>query len=89
MTLRYYDVLENLYRNTERWRTNELVTKDDVLDDVRECLLLLMKHVITTPIIGTAYAYPGDISEALDAWLAEEGHVPSSSSSSAMILSRD
>ena len=71
MALRYYDVLEKLYRSLDDWRASELVSKADVLDSVRECVLNLMTHVVTTPLIGTAYAYPGDMHEGLDAWLVD------------------
>ena len=71
MALRYYDVLEKLYRSLDDWRASELVSKADVLDSVRECVLNLMTHVVTTPLIGTAYAYPGDLEGSLDAWLME------------------
>ena len=70
MALRYYDVLEGLYRQLDDWRVNDRFTKTDVLDSVRESVLILMTHVITTPLIGTAYAYPGDM-QGLDAWLAD------------------
>ena len=71
MSLRYYDVLEALYRSLEEWRTSAQITKDDVIDSVRERVLLLMTHVVTTPLIGTAYSYPGDLQDAeLDAWLS-------------------
>jgi hypothetical protein len=70
MAMRYYDVLERLYRQLEEWRQSEELTKEDVLDSMRESVLNLMTHVVTTPLIGTAYAYPGDM-EGLDAWLAE------------------
>jgi hypothetical protein len=69
MTLRYYDVLEGLIQSLDEWRDSTLLTKGDVIDSVRERILLLMTHVITTPLIGTAYAYPGDI-QLLDDWLA-------------------
>ena len=69
MTMRYYDVLEKLFCEIEVWRTDKDVGKDDVLDSVREYILMLMTHVVTTPLIGTAYAYPGDI-QGLDEWLA-------------------
>jgi len=69
MTMRYYDVLEKLFREIEVWRTDKDVGKDDVLDSVREYILMLMTHVVTTPLIGTAYAYPGDI-QGLNEWLA-------------------
>jgi hypothetical protein len=68
MTLRYYDALEGLYRSLDEWKASELVSKDDVIDSVRESILNLMTHVIATPLIGTPYAYPGDL-EGLDAWL--------------------
>ena len=70
MALRYNDVLETLYRSLDEWRASELVSKEDVLDSVRESVLNLMTHEVTTPLIGTAYAYPGDMHEGLDAWLA-------------------
>jgi hypothetical protein len=70
MTLRYYDVLEGLVQSIDEWRASPLLTKEDVLDSVRERILLLMTHVITTPLIGTAFAYPGDI-QGLDDWLAD------------------
>lgn len=69
MTLRFYDVMEQLLQTLDEWRTNDAVKKRDVIDTVRERVLMLMTHVATTPLIGTAYAYPGDIN--LDAWLAE------------------
>jgi len=69
MTLRYYDVLEKLFREIEIWRMDKEVAKEDVLDTVREYVLMLMTHVVTTPLIGTAYAYPGDI-QGLDEWFA-------------------
>jgi hypothetical protein len=80
MTLRYYDVLEGLIHSLDEWRASPLQTKDDVIDSVRERVLLLMTHVITTPLIGTAYAYPGDI-QALDDWLAQPPPPPAASSS--------
>jgi len=69
MSFRYYDVLEETIKRLDEWRKNETVTKEDVLDSVKERILMLMTHVITTPLIGTAYAYPGDI-QSLDTWLA-------------------
>ena len=59
--IRYYDVLEDTLRNLQEWKANETVSKNDVIDSVRERLLTLMTHVISTPLIGTAYAYPGDL----------------------------
>ena len=73
MTLRYYDVLEELFRNLEEWKETEQMTKQDVIDSVRERVLMLMTHIVTTPLIGTAYAYPGDITDKLDAWLLANG----------------
>ena len=52
----------------DEWKTNDSVTKEDLIDSVKERVLTLMTHVITTPLIGTAYAYPGDI-QNIDAWL--------------------
>ena len=69
MTMRYYDVLEKLFREIDIWRADKDFAKEDVLDSVREYTLMLMTHVVTTPLIGTAYAYPGDI-QGLDEWLA-------------------
>ena len=73
MSFRYYDVLEALYRSLEEWQQTEAISKQDVIDSVRERTLLLMSHVITTPLLGTAFAYPGDITDQLDAWLVASG----------------
>jgi len=68
MALQYYDVLEATILSLDEWRANEAVSKCDVLDSVRERILMLMTHVVTTPLIGTAYAYPGDI-QSLETWI--------------------
>ena len=68
MTLRFYDVLDQLLKSLEEWREDSAVEKADVIDSVQQRTLMLMTHVATTPLIGTAYAYPGDID--LDQWLA-------------------
>jgi len=62
MSFRFYDVLEETFQKIEEWKENSHMSKQDVLDGFRERVLMLMTHVITTPLIGTAYAYPGDIS---------------------------
>jgi hypothetical protein len=67
MSLRFYDVLEETIKNLEDWRASKTYTKEDVLDCVRERVLMLMSHVVTTPLIGSAYAYPGDIKH-LEEW---------------------
>ena len=80
--MRYYDVLEGLYRRLDEWRASDEMSKDDVLDSVRESVLNLMTHVVTTPLIGTAYAYPGDM-EGLNAWLEpNNGNTTNTTSSS-------
>ena len=61
MTLRYYDILETTLRDLDKWGDDPNQSKQDVLDAMRERIVQLMRHVITTPLIGTAYAYPGDI----------------------------
>lgn len=68
MSFRYYDVLEETIQRLDEWRQNDSVSKADVIDSIRERVLMLMTHVITTPLVGTAYAYPGDI-QSLDSWL--------------------
>ena len=71
MTKRFYDVLEDLLGALDEWNASPHVSKGDIVDSVRERVLMLMTHVVTTPLIGTAFAYPGDIDAArLDAWLA-------------------
>ena len=67
MSLRFYDVLEELLKSIDEWREDESVMKQDVIDSTRERVLMMMTHVVTTPLIGTAYAYPGDID--IDTWL--------------------
>ena len=69
MSFRYYDVLEALFRSLDEWERSDAISKQDVIDSVRERTLLIMSHLITTPLLGTAFAYPGDITDHLDAWL--------------------
>jgi len=45
----------------QNWKSNDSFSKHDIIDAVKERVLTLMTHVITTPLIGTAFAYPGDI----------------------------
>jgi hypothetical protein len=61
MSLRYYDILEKMLQDLEKWGENQAMDKRDVIDSSRERVIMLMRHVITTPMIGTAYAYPGDL----------------------------
>jgi len=61
MSFRLYDVLEETLKTLDNWKTNDLVSKNDVIDGTRERVLTLMTHIITTPLIGTSFAYPGDI----------------------------
>jgi hypothetical protein len=71
MSFRLYDVLENLLVNLEEWKTNPQILKQDVIDSVKERTLILMTHIITTPMIGTSFAYPGDIPE-LERWIEDD-----------------
>lgn len=68
MALRFYDVLEVFLKSLDEWREDEAFTKQDIIDSARERVLMIMTHVVTTPLIGTAYAYPGDID--IDNWLS-------------------
>ncbi len=61
MSLRYYDVLEKMLQDLEKWGEDGAMEKRDVIDSTRERVIMLMRHVITSPMIGTAYAYPGDL----------------------------
>jgi hypothetical protein len=61
MSLRYYDVLEKMLQDLEKWREDGDMDKKDVIDSTRDRIIMLMRHVITSPMIGTAYAYPGDL----------------------------
>jgi len=72
MAFRFYDTLESLLKSLKEWEETPAIQKGDVVDSVRERVLLLMTHVVTTPLLGSAYAYPGDITEELERWLDEE-----------------
>ncbi len=61
MSLRYYDILEKMLQDLEKWGDDQDMDKKDVIESSRERIIILMRHVITTPMIGTAYAYPGDL----------------------------
>jgi hypothetical protein len=61
MSLCYYDILERTLVDSQKWRESPDMTKEDVLDSFRKRIVMLMRHVQTTPMIGSAYAYPGDV----------------------------
>jgi hypothetical protein len=61
MSLRYYDVLEKMLQDLEKWSDNPAMEKKDVIDSTRERVIMLMRHIVITPMIGSAYAYPGDL----------------------------
>ncbi len=61
MSLRYYDVMEKLLEDLKKWEENSSMNKKDVIDSTRVRIIMLMRHVIITPMIGSAYAYPGDL----------------------------
>ena len=60
-TLRYYDVLEASLLELDRMSGDPMVSKHNVVESMLQRLLLLMRHVMVTPLIGEEYAYPGDI----------------------------
>jgi hypothetical protein len=85
MSLCFYDVLESTLLDIEKWKTNRGFTKEDVLDATRKRIVMLMRHVQTTPMIGSAYAFPGDLELSEILKLYDEGTTsaataPSSSS---------
>jgi len=61
MSLCYYDILEKMILDIEKWKKDPQMSKADVIDATRERVVILMRHVQTTPMIGSAYAFPGDI----------------------------
>jgi hypothetical protein len=61
MSLCYYDLLERTLLDLQKWKSNGGMTKEDVLDSMRKRVVMLMRHVQATPMIGSAYAYPGDL----------------------------
>jgi len=70
----YYDTLELLLVDVQKWRQDSSMSKDDVLDSTRKRVVMLMRQVQVTPLIGSAYAYPGDmdLTEIMRAYTAEE-----------------
>ena len=70
MSFRLYDILEETLKNLHDWKENDSISKEDVLDSLKSRIVTLMTHVITTPMIGTAFAYPGDIPD-LVTWANE------------------
>ena len=61
MSLCFYDVLERTLLDIEKWKADSGHSKEDVLDAMRKRVVMLMRHVQVTPMIGSAYAYPGDL----------------------------
>ena len=61
MSLCFYDVLERTLLDIEKWKADSSHSKADVLDAMRKRVVMLMRHVQATPMMGSAYAYPGDL----------------------------
>lgn len=61
MSPRFYDVLEKMIQDLDKWGENPAMEKKDVIDSTRERVIMLMRHIVITPMIGSAYAYPGDL----------------------------
>jgi hypothetical protein len=76
MSLCFYDVLESTLLDIEKWKADSNFTKEDVLDATRKRVVMLMRHVQTTPMIGSAYAYPGDLDLSEILKLYDEGITP-------------
>lgn len=61
MTKRFFDALEDFKSDVARWRSDEAMQKADVLDSTEQRVLTLLGMVIASPMIGTLFAYPGDL----------------------------
>ena len=76
MSICYYDLLEKMLLDIQKWRETPSMSKEDVLDSTRERVVMLMRHVIITPVIGGAYAYPGDLDLSALLKSYDEEHAP-------------
>ena len=74
MSYRFYDYLEETLRKLQDWKMDVDMQKNEVIDCTRERILNLMTHVISTPLIGTNFAYPGDLPN-LQAWVESDAVV--------------
>ena len=67
-SLRFYDMLEAATIEVDKQNADPLVTKHDLAQYTRSVLLQLMTRMVTAPLIGEEFAYPGDID--LRPWFA-------------------
>ena len=51
-TLRYYDVVESIALELDKMNADDAVTKQNVIESMRARILLLMRHILVTPMIG-------------------------------------
>lgn len=70
MALRIYDVLENFLVELDECLQSSHIQKEDVIQMARDRTLLIMRHVVVTPLIGEEYAFPGDL-EGIHEWIKE------------------
>ena len=69
MTKRFFDVLEDMKNDMQKWRKDPAMQKSDVLDSMEQRVLTLTGMVISAPMVGTLFAYPGDLD--LSAWTTD------------------
>lgn len=81
MSLCFYDILESTLLDIEKWKADSHFNKEDVLDAIRKRVVMLMRHVQTTPMIGSAYAYPGDLDLSEILRLYDDGLTPNATAS--------
>ena len=74
MTKRFFDVLEDMQHDMQRWRKDSAMQKADVLDSMEQRVTMLLGMAISAPMIGTLFAYPGDLD--LSAWTAPSSCMP-------------
>ena len=56
----FFETIEGLYNDLERWKEDPGVKKEDVIRSTRSCLTTIVQSLLTASYVGSAFAHPSD-----------------------------
>ena len=56
----FFETIEGLYNDLERWKADPVVKKEDVIRSTRSCLTVIVQSLLAASYVGSAFAHPSD-----------------------------